>query len=82
MRFEEPRGPQPRPSGGPLFAFAHSRGLRRLRPEFCAEILKNTSNSKKSTQIVVRYNYLYYFWTSDPSECDVNRVAVTEKVEF
>ena len=37
---------------------------------------KNTSNSKKSTQIVVRYNYLYYFWTSDPSKCDVNRIAV------
>ena len=23
---------------------------------------KNTNNNKKSTQIVVRYNYLYYFW--------------------
>jgi len=26
LRFAEPRGPQPPPSGGPLFAFAHSRG--------------------------------------------------------
>ena len=26
-------------------------------------------------QIVVRYNYLYYFWGSDPSK-DVNRIAV------
>jgi len=25
-RFKEPRGPQPPASGGPLFAFAHSRG--------------------------------------------------------
>ena len=85
MRFGEPCGPQPSPRGGPLFAFAHSRGLRRLRPEICAENLKkspeNTENNKKSIQFVVRYNYLYYFWDSDPSK-DVNRVAVTEKVEF
>ena len=27
------RGPQPPASGGPLFASAHSRGLRRLPPE-------------------------------------------------
>ena len=69
----------------PAIRTAHSRGLRRLRPEICAENLKkspeNTKNSKKSMQIVVRYNYLYYFWDSDPSK-DVNRVAVTEKVEF
>ena len=27
-------------------------------------------------QIVVRFNYSYYFWGSDPSKCDVNRIAV------
>ena len=36
---------------------------------------ENTKNNKKSMQIVVRYNYLYYFWGSDPSK-DVNRIAV------
>ena len=30
-------------------------------------------------QIVVRYNYLYYFWDSDPSK-DVNRVVATVNV--
>ncbi|NBJ06764.1 hypothetical protein D1647_11330, partial [Alistipes sp. Z76] len=29
---------------------------------------KNTSNNKKSMQFVVRFNYLYYFWDSDPSK--------------
>jgi len=51
--------------------------LRRRRtaspqPEICAENLKkspeNTKNNKKSMQIVVRFNYSYYFWGSDPSE--------------
>ena len=50
----------------PAIRTAHSRGLRRLRPEICAENLKkspeNTKNNKKSMQIVVRYNYSYYFW--------------------
>ena len=58
--------------------------LRRRRtaspqPEICAENLKkspeNTENNKKSMQIVVRFNYSYYFWGSDPSK-DVNRIAV------
>ena len=34
LRFEEPRGPQPPPSGGPLFAFAHCASHRRLLPEY------------------------------------------------
>ena len=50
----------------PAIRTAHSRGLRRLRPEICAENLKkspeNTKITKKSMQIVVRFNYLYYFW--------------------
>jgi len=33
MQFAELRGPQPPASGGPLlFAIAHTRSLRRLRP--------------------------------------------------
>ena len=122
MRFEEPCGPQPRPSGGPLFAFAHSRGLSagrgpnidvlfvkqalrlravRRRPTAAdcnspegsrspppsanskpagRRITKNTSNNKKSTQIVVRYNYLYYFWGKRSVEKDVNRIAVLVNV--
>ncbi len=78
MQFAELRGPQPSPRGGPLFAFAHSRGRSAgCDPKFAPKSQKNTSNSKKSTQIVVRYNYLYYFWASDPSRKDVNRIAVT-----
>ncbi len=57
------RGPQPRPRGGPLFAFAHSRGRSAgCDPNFAPKSQKNTSNNKKSMQIVVRFNYLYYFW--------------------
>ena len=37
---------------------------------------KTQENNKYSTQFVVGFNYLYYFWASDPSEYDVNRVAV------
>ena len=33
LQFAGLRGPQPPDSGGPLFASAHSRGLRRLPPE-------------------------------------------------
>ena len=38
---------------------------------------KTQENSKYSTQIVVCFNYMYYFWASDPSKYDVNRVAVS-----
>ena len=37
---------------------------------------------QKSTHFVVGFNYLYYFWASDPSEYDVNRIAVTVNVEI
>ena len=68
----------------PAIRIRSLREPRRLRPEICAENLKkspeNTKNNKKSTQIVVRYNYLYYFWGKRSVEKDVNRVAVTLNV--
>ena len=80
MRFGEPCGPQPSPRGGPLFAFAHSRGLRRLRPEICAENLKkspeNTKITKKACKLLYDSIICTTFGASDPSKCDVNRIAV------
>ena len=42
---------------------------------------KTQENNKYSTQFVVGFNYLYYFWASDPSKYDVNRIAVAVNVE-
>jgi len=62
LRFAEPRGPQPLPRGGPLFAQLIHAVSAGCDPNFAPKSQKNTSNNKKSMQIVVRFNYLYYFW--------------------
>ncbi len=56
----------------PAIRTAHSRGLRRLRPEICAENLKkspeNTKIAKKACKLLYDSIICTTFGTSDPSE--------------
>ncbi len=69
------------PRGGPLFAFAHSRGLSAGRdPKFAPKISKNPPKTRKITKKACKLLYdtiiCTTFGASDPSKCDVNRIAV------
>ena len=80
MQFAELRGPQPLPRGGPLFAQLIHAVSAGCDPKFAPKISKNPPKTRK---IAKKARKLLYdtiicttFGASDPSECDVNRIAV------
>ena len=81
MRFEEPCGLQPLPRGGPLFAQLIHAVSAGCDPKFASEISKDPPKTRKIAKKACKLLYdtiiCTTFGASDPSKCDVNRIAVT-----
>ena len=80
IRLAESCGPQPLPRGGPLFAQLIHAVSAGCDPKFASEISKIPSKTRKTAKKACKLLYdsiiCTTFGTSDPSKCDVNRVAV------